>query len=407
MATFRYRGRRGGEAVVGQIDGASREAAAGQLAATGIVPIEIQAVDASSDVLAQLKARLEHRKVGSEDLIVFTRQMYTMTRAGLPLLRAIRAIAETTQSKTLVAALGEVVTDLESGRDLAAALDRHHEIFPRIFVSTVHMGEQTGRLEEAFDQLVSYLEVDRDTRKRIKAATRYPMIVIAGIVIGVGILNVFAMPVFADIFSEFDAELPLPTRILIGSSDFTRAHWPWLLAGAAAGLFGLRAWLRSERGRLVWSRRKLRLPVVGSILERATFARFARTLSLSLRSGIPLLQALRVAASVVDNHWLEGRLLELREGVERGDSITRTAAASGLFPSLVLQMMGIGEETGSLDDLLHEVAVYYEGEVDYALKRVSEAIEPILIVAIGGLVLLLALGVYLPMWDLAGAARGA
>jgi MSHA biogenesis protein MshG len=406
VGVFRYRGRREGEPVLGRIEAASSEAVAGQLAALGIVPIEIEPLREGEDVLAALLARLQERKVSSEDLIVFTRQMNTMTRAGLPILRAIRAIAESTRSARLVEALGDVVADLESGRDLGASLSRHPDVFSNLFVNTVQMGEQTGRLEEAFAQLATYLEVDRDTRKRIQSATRYPMLVIGGIAIAIVVLNVFALPVFADIFEEFGAELPLPTRILMASSRFMRAWWYWLLGGGVGLAFGLRWWLRSERGRLVWSRRKLRLPVVGSILQRATFARFSRTFALSIASGIPLLQALRVSASVVDNAWLEAQLLELREGVERGDSITRSAAASGLFPSLVLQMMGIGEETGSLDELLHEVAVYYEGEVDYALKRLSEAIEPILIVAIGALVLLLALGVYLPMWDLAGAARG-
>ncbi len=406
MALFRYRGRRDGEPVLGRIEAASSDAVAGQLAALGIVPIEIEPLREGDDLLAALRARLQQRKVGSEDLIVFTRQMHTMAKAGLPLLSAIRAIGETTGNPRLVEALGEIVSDLESGRDLGASLRRHPDVFSNLFVNTVQMGEQTGRLEEAFVQLTTYLEVDRDTRKRIKSATRYPTVVIVGIAIAIVILNVFAMPVFADIFAEFDAALPLPTRILIASSEIMTGYWYLMLGGVAGLVLGVRWWLGTERGRMAWDERKLRLPVIGSILRRATFARFSRTFALSISSGIPLLQALRVAASVVDNRWLEARLLELREGVERGDSITRSAAASGLFPSLVLQMMGIGEETGSLDELLHEVAVYYEGEVDYALKRLSEAIEPILIVAIGGLVLLLALGVYLPMWDLAGAARG-
>ena len=406
MGVFVYRGRRAGEPVRGRLEAASTDAVANQLASLGIIPVEIEPLRESEDVLAALRARLARRKVGSEDLIVFTRQMHTMSRAGLPILRAIRAIAETTQSTTLVEALGDVVADLESGHDLATAMGRHPEIFSQLFVNTVKMGEQTGRLEEAFAQLAAYLEVDRDTRKRIKSATRYPMVVIGGIGIAIVILNVFALPVFADIFDEFNAALPLPTRILMASSRIMRGYWYLFLGGGLGVFLGLRWWLRTESGRLRWDRRKLRLPVVGSILQRATFARFARTFALSTASGIPLLHALRVSASVVDNAWLEARLLELRDGVERGDSITRVAAASGLFPSLVLQMMSIGEETGSLDELLHEVAVYYEGEVDYALKRLSESIEPILIVCIGALVLLLALGVYLPMWDLAGAARG-
>lgn len=407
MGVFAYRGRRGGEAVLGRLEAPSLEAVAERLLDLGITPIEVTPAARSEALLATLRERMRRRGVGLDELVVFARQMHSMVRGGLPMLRAIRAIAEGSSSPLLAAALQDVAQHLEAGLGLGSSLGRHPRVFPALFVSTIHMGEETGRLEEAFSQLASYLELERDTRRRVRAATRYPIAVVAAVVIAVGILNVFALPVFADIFADFGASLPWPTRLLITSSQLTRQFWPHLLLACAGMALGLRAWLRSERGRLVWDRRKLRLPLVGSILERATVARFARTLGLSVRSGVPLLHALRVAGAVLGNVWLEARIAEMRDGVERGETLTRSAVGARVFPPLVLQMLAVGEETGALDDLLEEAARFYEAEVDYELKRLSESIEPILIAVIGGLVLLLALGVYLPMWDLAKAARGA
>lgn len=405
MALFEYRGRRAGQSVSGRIEAASSDGAALRLADLGVVPVSIKAAPVQSPRLDAWLDRMRRKKVDLDDLIIFARQMNTMSRAGLPILRAMKAIAATTHNATLEEALGDIGEALESGRGLASALRQHPTIFSPLFVSAVQMGEETGRLEEAFAQLATYLEIERDTRKRIKGAMRYPITVIVAIAIAIGILDVYALPVFAEIFAGFGAELPLPTRVLIASSNFTIAYWPYLILGTGLAVFAVVRFVRTPRGRLVWHRVQLRIPLTGSILSRAAMARFARTFSLALRSGVPLLQGIRIAASIVDNDWLETRFLELQDRIERGDSFTRTANASALFPPLVLQMIAVGEETGSLDELLYEAAVFYEAEVDYELKRLSEAIEPILIVAIGALVLLLALGVYLPMWDLASAAR--
>lgn len=408
MATFQYSGRKAGEAVLGRIEAETAQAVARQLAGAGITPFEIAPVAERGDTLGSLRARLRlrPRSVAAEDLIVFSRQMHTMTRAGIPILRAIRGIAQSTPSELLARTLEKVATDLEAGRGFGDALDAHPAVFSPLFVSTVRMGEEAGRLEEGFAQLAVYLEVDRETRKRLHAATRYPMMVVAAIVIALGILNVFALPAFAQIFEEFGAELPLPTRILIATSKLSALYWPHALVLGAGAAWALRAWLASQAGRLRWDRAKLRMPVMGPIVEKATLARFARTFSLSLSSGVPLIQALGVSARVVDNHWVAGRIAQVQEQVERGDSLTRASATTQLFTPLVLQMMGVGEETGALDELLMQVAEFYERDVEYELKRISDAIEPILIVGIGFLVLMLALGVYLPMWDLAKAARG-
>jgi len=406
MPTFQYTGRRHGQVVSGRLEGGSSEAVAIHLVSLGITPIEIAGAQQADDALAFLRARLLPGKVDLADLIIFARQMFTMVRAGIPIVRSIRAVAGGAHSPLLVEALRDVGDSLESGRGLATSLRRHPKIFSNLFVSTVHTGEDTGRLEEAFAQLAAYLDLDRSTRKQLKAATRYPLVVVASIAIALVLLNLFALPVFAEVFSEFGAELPWPTRLLIRTSDLSVKYWPHGLVATVGVFAGIRSYLNTDRGRFLWHRCKLRLPIVGGIIEKATLARFARTFSLALRSGVPLTQALSLAADVLENDYMAEAVVVLRSKVEAGETLARAATATGLFTPLVLQMMAIGEETGALDELLQEAADFYDRDVEYELKQVGDAIEPILIAGVGILVLVMALGVYLPMWDLSKAARG-
>jgi MSHA biogenesis protein MshG len=295
---------------------------------------------------------------------------------------------------------------LHGGRELNAALARHPKIFTPLFVSLVRVGENTGRLDEAFAHLADYLEVEKDTRERIASALRYPMIVLGAIMVALAIMNIWVIPTFADAFARYNAELPLMTRILIGSSDFFVAYWPALLIAILAAAFAFRVWSRTPKGRLAWSAFLLRAPLVGNIVRKAVLGRFAQALALTIRSGVPLVHALSVVADVVDNAYVGEKVQSMRNGIEKGDSISRTATATGLFTPLVLQMLAVGEETGALDQLLEETAQYYQAEVDFELKRLADAIEPIMITVIGVLVAVLALGVFLPLWDLSSAARG-
>lgn len=407
MARFEYRGRsERGDAVTGVLEAASADAVATQLLTGGITPIEIQAAREKRDLLQDLRRRLGGGAPGLEELILFARQMHTLMRAGVPIIRALNGLAESYTNPVFKEALADVVEHLESGRDLAGSLARHPQVFSSLFVSLVQVGENTGRLDEAFLQLAAYLEMEKQTRDRIKAALRYPTIVIVAIATALAIINLKVIPAFARVYSGFHAKLPVPTQILIAVSDFTVAWWPYLLAALIATVAGIRFYVHTEQGRYRWDKLKLRLPVVGGIILRATLARFARAFSMSMRSGVPLIQALTVVAMAVDNEYVGDRVRAMRNGVERGESLTRTAATTGLFTPLVLQMLAVGEETGAVDELLEQVGDFYEREVDYDLKNLSDAIEPILIVAIGVIVLVLALGVFLPMWDLASAVQG-
>ena len=410
MATFNYRGRnRRGEAVEGRAEGLSVDVVANQLFNNGITPIDIIEADVHSDVFSGLQAlriNLSEGRVELLDQLFFCRQMYTLLKAGVPILQALRGLRESTQNLALAKVIGSISEGLDAGLDLTGALRRHPKIFSPLFISMVQVGETTGSLPQSFLQLAIYLDRDKDTRDRIKQAMRYPTMVMIAIVVAMFIINLFVIPTFAKVYAGFRTELPWATKILIATSHFMVQYWYWLLLAMVAIVLGLHTYVNTAEGRYNWHRYKLKIPLVGPILFRATLGRFARSMAITLKAGVPLVQGMTVISRAVDNVFIGERIIQMRDGVERGETITRTAAATGLFPSLVIQMITVGEETGSVDELLQEVAEYYEREVDYDLKYLSSAIEPVLIVIIGIIVMVLALGVFLPMWDLAKAARG-
>lgn len=402
MPQFEYRGRgRRGDLIKGAIEAQSRDAVASQLLNSGITPVEITAAVASSDALAAIRRLVQAQPPGLDDLILFCRQMYTLMHAGVPLAQGIAGLIRSARNAVLGETLAEVKAFIEGGRELSSAFARHPQIFSSLFVNTVRIGESTGRLDEAFQRLSEYLERDRNTRSQITSALRYPAFVIIAITIAIGIINVVVIPQFSQIFARAKVTLPLPTRALIAMSGFCSSYWPHIIVGVIALVIGLRMWIHTDDGRYRWDSLKLRLPIVGSIIHRATLGRFARGFAMSLSAGVPLTQALGVMAQAVDNELIGERIRNIRTGVERGDTLTRSAIATGMFTPLVLQMLAVGEETGAVDQMLAECANYYEREVDYDVKNLSSTIEPILIVVLAGFVLIFALGIFLPMWDLA------
>jgi len=408
MSLFRFTGRdaQGGK-VSGSRNSGSADTLANELLAQNITPLTIEAQAEQGDgLLALLAERMRSKKVDLLELIIFCRQMHSLSKAGVPIIRAIGGLAESHRNQYFREVLLEVRSDLEGGMSMAVSLNAHPKVFGTLFISMISVGENTGQLDQAFRQLSVYLELERETRKRIKQATRYPMFVLIAMGVGLTVINMFVIPAFAKVFAQFHAQLPLPTRVLIATSQFFQDFW-WLLALVVAGaIYGFIAWTNTDAGALRWDRIKLRLPVVGGLFERIALGRFTRTFAMMYRAGVPLLQTLSINSASVGNRYIGRAILSMREGVERGEALTRTATASGLFTPLVLQMMAVGEEAGALDDLFVEVADFYEQEVDYDLKQLADAIEPILIVGMGAMVLVLALGVFLPMWDLSSAAKG-
>jgi MSHA biogenesis protein MshG len=402
LAGFLYRGRNPrGELVTGRIEAADTAAVADQLLGSGVTPVEIRASGAAitAETPEWIK-KLFAPAVRDIDLILFSRQMYTLLKAGVPILRALAGLQDSAINPTFKDIIGDIRASLDAGRELSAAMRRHPEVFTSFYVSLVRVGETTGQLEESFNRLFMYLEFERDTRARIKAAVRYPIIVVVVISVAIAIVNFAVIPVFAKMFEANKVPLPLLTRVLIGTSNFFIQYWYVLVGAIIAAIMGVRMMLSSDQGRYAWDRMKLRLPLAGPILLRATLSRFARSMSLAVRAGVPIVQSLSVVADVVANRHISQRIEQMRDGVERGESILRTATVAGVFTPTVLQMIAVGEETGELDDLLSEVADMYEREVDYDVKNLAASIEPILTIALGILILILALGVFLPIWDM-------
>ena len=407
MPRFAFKARDAdGRDVTGHREAASAGSLAQELAAGGVIVLDIREDGALDEPEAQPGGwRLFEQKISIDEVILLSHQLFSLTKAGISIVRAVRGLAESQQNERFKEVLLDISSNLEAGADLATSLRRYPRVFSELYASVIHVGENTGRLDQAFKQIATYLEVERETRKRIKTATRYPMFVLGAIAIAIVIMNIFVIPAFADVFAKFNAELPWQTRVIIGISDFFVAYWMLLAVLLGGVIYGLRRYLQSDEGRYQWDRVKLKLPILGGIFERVHLARFCQTFAMVSRSGIPITQGLHVIARAIGNEYMADRVGTMRQGIERGSSVTRTAVDSGMFTPVVLQMIAVGEETGSIDELLEQAAGFYEEEVDYQLKSLTDAVEPILIVAIGIMVLILALGVFLPLWDLSSVAN--
>jgi MSHA biogenesis protein MshG len=408
MAIYDWRGRNSrGEAVNGQLDAMTEGGVVDQLKTIGVAPVHIAlAVAVAEEKGEDWWTKLNKKPVVLDDLLVFSRQMYTLNKAGVPILRAFAGLEASATKPAMADLLKDIRSSLDQGRELSAAMARHMDLFGMFYISMIKVGEMTGRLTEVFKRLTDHMEFERDVRERIKQALRYPTFVIIAMAVAIVILNIFVIPVFAKVFAGFNTELPLITRGLLGFSNWTLKWWPMLIVAAIGAFFAVKAYLATPEGRYKWDARKLKLPIVGDIILKGTLARFARSFALSSQSGVPLVQALTVVAQTVDNAFIGARIEQMRDGIERGESIARCASATGVFTPVVLQMINVGEETGELDNLLFEIAEMYERETDYAIKGLSASIEPILLAVIGALVLLLALGVFLPLWNMGAAAMG-
>ncbi|WP_111978319.1 type II secretion system F family protein [Algibacillus agarilyticus] len=411
MPLYQYKGKGEAGLVQGKVEAGSESQAADILMRRQITPIQIALAKnkTSKDEKAagQIATNVNFLtpKVSLDDLVMFSRQMYALTKAGIPIIRAITGLAETTTALRLRVALLEIVSELEKGRTLSSGLAMHPHIFSKLFVSLINVGENTGQLETTFLQLAFYFEREQATRKSISSAMRYPIFVLAAILVALVIMNMVVVPTFAQMFTKLGADLPLMTKILINSSNFFMQYWWLMLAGAVGSVFAVRSYVNTPIGRHNWDRIKMRIPAVGSIIERSTLSRYARSFGLMLKSGVPITQGLGLVAEAVDNAYMSKKITDMRKGIERGDSLLRTSNASKLFTPLVLQMVAVGEETGQIDVMLTEVAEYYEREVDYDLKSLTSKIEPILISIVAVMVLVLALGIFTPMWDMMNAYK--
>ncbi len=403
MTEFAYKGRNAqGKIIKDHVTANSDTEAAKILLLKGITPITVERIletgpRPSSHFFSQ---DIFASKVRLTDLIMFSRQMAALTKAGMPIGASLLRLSETTKSAILRNALRGVSQEVLSGKTLSLSVAQFPKIFSPIFVNMIDTGEHTGKLDEAFSRLTEYLELEASVKRRIKAIMRYPTIVITAIMVATSVINVMVIPAFANMFKRFGAQLPLPTRVLLASSNFTIQYWPHVLVGVFVVILGLRLYVRTPAGRYSWDYFKLRIPLFGDVILQVLLMRFSSLFAMIFSSGVPLSKGMALVANAVGNQYVRKNVLTIRDGIESGESLYNSTKNSRLFPPLVTQMISVGEESGTLDVMLLHVAAFYREEVDYKIKQLGDLMEPILLVIVACMVLVLALGVFLPMWDM-------
>ncbi len=402
MPEFTYRARSvKGELVKGTLEGENSAAVARELETQGYVPINIHRKSGNSRGFAFSLGK----RVKPDDLILFTKQFHTIVKTGIPLIRGLQTLRDQAENEKLRETISSLLKDVQEGSSLGDAMKKHRALFSSVYYNTVKAGEASGRLEEMLSKLADFLEYELKVKEEIKSATRYPVIVITVMILAFFVLVTWVIPKFTVMFTRFEMELPLPTRILIAANLYIREYW-YLVVGFFVVLgTGLPYALRTDSGIRIWDRAKLRIPVIGEIVFRSVMSRFARIFATLSGSGVPILETMEILGTTVGNTVVADRLKRVQKQVMKGSGIAGPMRRERGFPPLLIQMISIGEETGALEDMLMEVSAHYQTEIDYKLRRLTAAIEPILIVGLGAMMLLMALAVFMPMWNMAGVVR--
>jgi len=401
MPLYSYKGRsQNGELTQGEMDSASSGALAGTLMEKGITPLQIKEVKQQVDIIDQINKKLNLQKVSIEELLMFSRQMGALAKAGIPITRAISGILESIQNPLMISSLKDTLEQLESGRNLSVTFARHPRVFSNLYISMIQVGENTGRLDEAFFMMANYIDRNRKMSNNISAAMRYPTTVFIAISIAMGIVNLFVIPKFASFFEANNLELPWQTLFLLNMSNFFVNNWHFILVFLFITVMFFKRYISTVEGRYKWHQLILKIPVIGDILLRAYLARFARSFAMAYGAGVPIVQGMGVISRSVGNDYIAKHVADMREGIERGESLTITAHRTGMFTPVVMQMFSVGEEAGNLDEMMSFIADFYEEEVDYDIKTLSDRMEPLIYVFVGIMVLVLALGIFVPMWDI-------
>ena len=406
MATFKYRVRdKSGKSIAGTIDAPNVQMAGDQLYTLGYFPISIEEIgEAISLDLSALLTRFQ--KVKLDELIVFSQQLSTLYKAGLPLLSGLEDITQQVKNKKFKQTLEEVRKQVEGGSTLHGVMSKYPEVFSTIYVNMVRAGETSGMLGEALDRFITLSDRELRTQQRVKEATRYPKIVILSLTVAFAVLLTFVIPRFAQIFAQFKTPLPLPTRIMIGINTVFQNYWYLVLIVVFGIPILLRRYLRTESGRYFWDRLKLRIPVFGPIFLKIALSRFAYTFAMLNRSGIPILQTLEITSTTINNINLSQSIEEISRNVREGRSLADAMRETEKFTPLIIQMVSVGESSGTLESMLMRITEYYDIEVDNLIKKMSTYIEPFLTLFLGVVVLFLALAVFLPWWNMAKLFRG-
>ncbi|MFA6358232.1 MAG: type II secretion system F family protein [Candidatus Omnitrophota bacterium] len=398
MPNYKYKARdKFGKPASGVMAGDTENAVATKLSQLGFVPISIVEEKEASPVTKIFSSNI---KVKFQDVNMFTRQLATLQKAGLPILLSLNALREQTENKIFKELIAQISRDIESGLSLSKALEKYPQVFNSLYINMVASGEESGRLDQVLERLAVLSEHDQTIRLRIKSATRYPIIVVAAMIIGFIVLTILVIPRYAKIYAQYTTALPLPTQaLLLINYAFTKFWWLIIAIGATV-YFLFRQYINTKIGRFTWDVFKLKVPVFGPLILKLSISRFTRITGTLMRSGIPILRIMDISAGSTGNAVLAKAILDIKSNIMEGKGIAEPMKFSGLFPPIVVQMVAVGEETGKLDELLIHVSNYYDEQVDYTISNLTSLIEPILIFVLGLGVLFMALGIFLPMWNL-------
>ncbi|MDO9464635.1 MAG: type II secretion system F family protein [bacterium] len=403
MPTYQYRARnKEGEIVTGRLDTDSEPQVIAQLEALGNLPITVSLVKKKEG--PKFKFSLGG-KIKGKTLVVFTRQLATMIRAGVPIIASLNTLIAESENEKFKEILREINMAIQEGSPFSRALSLHPKVFTKLYISTVLSGEAGGTLDVSLNRLAALLEHESEIQANIKAATRYPIIVIVGITIAFFVLVTTVVPKFASVFAASKVALPLPTRILIGIDYGIRHYWFYIVPSILFLAFGLWKYIQTERGRYQWDWIKLKLPIFGPLSTKTAASRFAQTLATLNRSGLPILKTLDIVGTTVGNVVIAEEINKLSASVTEGKGLAEPLLEGKFFPPLVSHMVAIGERSGHLDEMLDSLQQHYDQEINSMVKNLTTLIEPILTVALGVIVLFIAMGIFLPMWNLASAVK--
>lgn len=407
MEIYTYQGRnQRGELLTGTIEAPNTDGVIQWMKSSGISPIRIQLKnDPLKNQPSWLRSLQGAKKLNLSDLLMFTRQMSTFMRAGVPMIQAVNGLKNNSKNPSMTQLLRSIHTALNKGSELSSAMAKAPDFFDDYYVNMVRVGESTGKLDEIFDRLYVQLDFDRRMRQKIKSVLRYPLFVMGAIGVAILIMTIYVIPVFSKVYSNMNMTLPPLTVLLIATSGFVTRYW-WALGIAVATVgMGLRSYLASPKGRYAWDEFKLKIPIVGPVLQKATTARFCRSFGIAMKSGVPIVTALTLVAHVVDNAYYKRRIGLMRDAVSNGESLMASFMAAGVFSSNELQMIAVGEETGDVETMVAQLAMLYQEEVEYEANQLAETMEPVLLVFMAILVTILLLGIFLPMWNMTQMIR--
>ncbi|MEW5950933.1 MAG: type II secretion system F family protein [Elusimicrobia bacterium] len=387
-----------GKLLEGEVEAQDEKAASAKLRAQRFTVLSIE----------KTKAKKKKKgKVSSKEIVIFSRQLSTLVSSGVPIVQGLSILESQAETPAFASVIANIRTDIEGGLSISEAMKKHPKVFSELYVSMIKAGETGGILDTILERLSSYLESSEALKAKVKSAMMYPAVV-GGVAAAITVfLIIFVIPIFKGIFASFGAELPFLTRIVIGASDFVRGNIIYILIVLGGTFYGAKKYLQSEKGRRKFDEVSLNLPVFGILLKKVAIAKFSRTLGTLIKSGVPILQGLETVAKTAGNKIIEEAIMKSRDSIKEGGRLAEPLKKSNLFPQMVVQMIGVGEETGSLDTMLIKIADFYDQEVDTAVKGLTSMIEPLIMVFMGLVIGFIVIAMFMPMFELGDLASKA